>query len=637
MSATQPRCLFPLANRPLLSYTLEFLASCEVKHVYVYCCHLAGQVKDYLSKSKWMKESSPCKVTPIVSADFTSLGDVMRDVDQKSLFESDFLVVPGDIVSNVQLKIPLEEHRIRREKDKNVPLMTLLMSKSSPKHRLRSQEDTVVIASDSITKRVLHYHKGCEQKKVMFPMSIFENPLHKVEIRYDLIDSGIWICAPQVPTLFTDNFDYQTQLDFVKGILINEEFLGNQIHMHVIDSQYCARVNNLHTFDVVSKNVVSRWTYPFVPDFCYDDLDSKSEGRYTLLRHNVYIHQDCSLEHDTVVRDNCIIGPKTRIGNRCQITNSVIGAGCKIADDCCIDNCYIWDNVEIGNCCTLNKSVICNNVHMLEKVTLEAHCALCEKVKIGPNCTLQRGTTIYLQMNNDEESIKKSFDVGEVGNEGQGYVWKTEDNDDINDLEQAFWGMSLQDYHNTVSESQIEEEESDADSDLLSDDEDDAENLELLTIDDDLTIFQREVKESLLGGFEEKIDCDNLILEINSSKYAYNMSVKDVVQTVMRASLEIADLRKTSDKDFFPCLKSILLYLTPLLCKYNKSSSSQLDYLYTLEEFASQHEQTANVMVKILMFLYENDVVCEEVILHWNSNPKGLAGDLFAQPIRKKV
>jgi len=55
--------------------------------------------------------------------------------------------------------------------------------------------------------------------------SIFQGTDRKVDIHYDLIDAGIWICAPQVPPLFTDNFDYQTQADFIKGILINEEVL----------------------------------------------------------------------------------------------------------------------------------------------------------------------------------------------------------------------------------------------------------------------------------------------------------------------------------------------------------------------------------------------------------------------------
>ena len=50
---------------------------------------------------------------------------------------------------------------------------------------------------------------------------------HKnLQLRYDLLDSQIAICSSTVPQLFTDNFDYLTREDFIKGILENEE-VGN--------------------------------------------------------------------------------------------------------------------------------------------------------------------------------------------------------------------------------------------------------------------------------------------------------------------------------------------------------------------------------------------------------------------------
>ena len=47
---------------------------------------------------------------------------------------------------------------------------------------------------------------------------------HKdVQLRYDLLDCQICVCSPHVPTLFVDNFDYQTREDFTRGILVEEE------------------------------------------------------------------------------------------------------------------------------------------------------------------------------------------------------------------------------------------------------------------------------------------------------------------------------------------------------------------------------------------------------------------------------
>jgi translation initiation factor eIF-2B subunit epsilon len=44
-----------------------------------------------------------------------------------------------------------------------------------------------------------------------------------VQLRYDLLDSQISVCSPEVLSLYKDNFDYLNRDDFVKGILINED------------------------------------------------------------------------------------------------------------------------------------------------------------------------------------------------------------------------------------------------------------------------------------------------------------------------------------------------------------------------------------------------------------------------------
>lgn len=43
-----PRCLLPLANTPLIEYTLEFLAGAGVEEVYLYCGNHTDAVEEYL-------------------------------------------------------------------------------------------------------------------------------------------------------------------------------------------------------------------------------------------------------------------------------------------------------------------------------------------------------------------------------------------------------------------------------------------------------------------------------------------------------------------------------------------------------------------------------------------------------------
>ncbi len=62
-------------------------------------------------KSKWSSASSPCKITTITSEGCLSVGDALREIDGQSLIKSDFILVNGDLVSNMNLKALIQEHK----------------------------------------------------------------------------------------------------------------------------------------------------------------------------------------------------------------------------------------------------------------------------------------------------------------------------------------------------------------------------------------------------------------------------------------------------------------------------------------------------------------------------------------------
>lgn len=80
-----------------------------------------------------------------------------------------------------------------------------------------------------------------------------ENP--SVSIRHDLKDTHIAICSSSVLPLFSDNFDFQTRDDFVRGLLLNEEIMGSTLYCEVISgSQYGSAITNWRMFEVVRYN-----------------------------------------------------------------------------------------------------------------------------------------------------------------------------------------------------------------------------------------------------------------------------------------------------------------------------------------------------------------------------------------------
>lgn len=60
--------------------------------------------------------------------------------------------------------------RHRRKAEKNISVMTMIFKASSPGHRSRCEEDDVIVASDSKSKRILHYQKTRGLKKFQFPV-----------------------------------------------------------------------------------------------------------------------------------------------------------------------------------------------------------------------------------------------------------------------------------------------------------------------------------------------------------------------------------------------------------------------------------------------------------------------------------
>lgn len=111
-----------------------------------------------------------------------------------------------------------------------------------------------------------------------------------------------------MPSLFQDNFDYgDIRRDFVHGVLTSDLLMKN-IYCYVAKEGYAARVQDTRSYDairfvftskgsvllsstrLISKDILSRWTFPLVPD------DNHPGGHaYDHLRGNRYVPKDNSV------------------------------------------------------------------------------------------------------------------------------------------------------------------------------------------------------------------------------------------------------------------------------------------------------------------------------------------------------
>lgn len=244
-----------------------------IEEVFVFCCAHAEEVQSHLETAGWTR-SKKLAIHPVVSTNCLSMGDALRLLDHKDCVKTDFVLVSGDVITNMNLAPALDAHLGRRAADKSAIMTLVMKSGMTAGHRVRLGASGVTTVIDPGTNRLLKYEElpgpgeavpPTRRKGLRLDAALFSER-DDISIRSDLIETGVYICAPEVLMLFSDNFDYQNiKRDFASGVLSEEE-LGNKLFVHAVSKDYVARVHSFRSYDAVSRDVMARWTYPLVPD-----------------------------------------------------------------------------------------------------------------------------------------------------------------------------------------------------------------------------------------------------------------------------------------------------------------------------------------------------------------------------------
>merc|ERR1712000_124318 len=406
-SVEKPRCLLPLGNRPLIDHTFEFLALNGVSEVFIYCGAHTERVEEYVSRSRWAttSRSSPFSVVQFVRvAGARSVGDVLRDMDKRSLVDGDFLIVHGDLVSNLRLDGALARHRKRREESAANIMTMVLRSAEGEGCRTQSKGITPLFVVDNKTQRVLHYdemHPLQSDHYLSLDPAIPDELATDFDLRADLIDPQIDICTAEVLALWTGGFDYELpRRNFLHGVLKDWELNGKMIYTEILEDGYCARANNLQMYDSVSRDVIDGWTAPFVPH-----NNTSSHGSYTLYDGALSMEDGAFSAPDAVVTRS-IVARGTTIGKGCRINNCIIRKDCQIGDNVMLEDCYLWNDVTVGANSVIKQSILADASMVGKNCSVTEGCLFSFGVQISDDITLSKGTVLST-INASSEPVAK--------------------------------------------------------------------------------------------------------------------------------------------------------------------------------------------------------------------------------------
>ncbi|KAH7529231.1 hypothetical protein FEM48_Zijuj05G0162700 [Ziziphus jujuba var. spinosa] len=436
-------------------------------------------------------------------------------------------------------------------------------------------------------------------------------------------DCYIDICCPEVLSLFTDNFDYQhLRRHFVKGLLV-DDIMGYKIFTHEIHSSYAARIDNFRSYDTV-KIGLSR---------------SAQIGPFT------------------------VIGNGTKIGNHTTITSSVIGEGCNIGSNVSIEGSYIWDNVTIGDGCKLRHAIVCAGVIMKSGAVLEPGVILSFKVLVGQQFVVPSYSMVSLlqqptKQDSDEEleyadnssgiveipctsdksngemtseqSESQCWPASQLGSGGAGYIWSI--------CEGAYdeeWRHSVA----PIPADKLAEamDAADDDQELTQDgsilppsgelkpDSNDSEDDDNEDSRDEMIYFEKEVEATFLRAVHENIKVDHVILEVNSLRLSYNKVAADCAGAIFYAMMKLAlETPHTSAGELLQNATNVITKWKKLLKYYLADIDEEMEVILRFEEMCLESaKEFSPLFTKILIQLYDQEVIQEDAILRWDDEKKG--------------
>lgn len=83
----------------------------------------------------------------------------------------------------------------------------------------------------------------------------------------------------------------------------------------VVQGEYAARVHNLRSYDAISRDILQRWAYPFVPDTnVFQKAGAWGASSYKFGRHHRYLEAGASIPRSVNLGVDVCIGAGTSIG-----------------------------------------------------------------------------------------------------------------------------------------------------------------------------------------------------------------------------------------------------------------------------------------------------------------------------------
>ncbi|MCL5992468.1 MAG: sugar phosphate nucleotidyltransferase [Bacteroidetes bacterium] len=366
LSASLPKPMVPIVNRPMLEHIIELLKSYNIVDIVCVLYYQPEVITSYFEDGT--KFGVNIKYV-LANADYGTAGAV------KNAFEylnTRFIVISGDVLTDFNLFSALDFHIQKESK------ATILLTRVS-----EPLQYGIVITDE----------KGNIS-------SFLEKPSWG-QVFSDTINTGIYILEPEV----LDLIPYHEEFDFSKDLFPNMLSQKMPLYGHIADG-YWKDIGNLNEYQSGQKDALN------------GEVNLKIKG---ITKANYIIGENTKIAPSAVLKGTVIIDEGVTIGEHATLINCIIGKNVSIGNGSKLSGVTLWENVEVADFAELTDDVVCNdcyigdnatiheNVFIAENCIIGNNATLMSNIKLWPNKHIEEGATLSRSMVQEEKWIRELF------------------------------------------------------------------------------------------------------------------------------------------------------------------------------------------------------------------------------------
>ena len=342
LTSNQPKPMIPLCNRPMMEHIVNLLHKHGFDDIVVTVAFLANNIRTYFG------DGSEFDVRMVYATEETPLGTAGSVRNAKEELDERFLVISGDVLTDIDLTAVVERHIERGA------LATIgLTAVDNP-----LEFGIVVTREDGSIERFL------------------EKPSWG-QVFSDTVNNGIFVLEPEI----FDHIPQGRPVDFSGEVFPALLEAGLPIYGHVSEG-YWEDVGTLEAYAGAHRDVLDGKVVVDVPGFRLDDGIWLGEG--------AEVHPDAKLVGPAIVGPNSRVEAGARLG-----PYSVLGSNVMVRSEADIERVIIHDNSYLGKNVQVRGAIIGRSVDLRAGVRCEEGVVLGDECFVGEQAVLTAGVKVY--------------------------------------------------------------------------------------------------------------------------------------------------------------------------------------------------------------------------------------------------